>query len=147
MRITGPIDIKTKTNDIGNAARQSVSSASALTVGSTISTLVTGESTVSLPLSQYIFVSFRITGTKGGTAGKVLWTIDNTGTATMTFNGSSSAKIYDYVEASAAYETSFTIACHLTGAGTLGIRLQGVSSGSDLTSTSAIIEYAYHVIT
>jgi len=123
--------------------RRAVSSGSSLTLNTSISTMVTGSTGTTYPGGQYILAFIRVTGTKGGTSGEVVLTIDNTGTAGMTFNGGTSAKVYRYVLSGDTFEDSFCVGCHISSSGTLGIRVQGVSNGSDLTSASVKLEVAY----
>ena len=140
-RITGAVDTKTEINKRNKLVRKTVYGDSSNTVTGTISTLWDQNTNTVFEQGEYIFLAFRITGTKGGTAGKVEWVITNTGTSTVTISSNTNtAKIYEYVQASAAYEASFTLGVNFGVGGTLGLKLEGTSVGSNLTSVSAFAD-------
>lgn len=84
------------------------------------------------------FTSAYMNGTKGGTAGDTRLFITSTGTSTIQAYGSSTGITAGYeVVASTIFNISDAALFRVTGAGTLTVKLQGRSDGSNSTGVGA----------
>lgn len=131
--------IAASATEIDNACKDTLSRTSVNQSGLTINSVYSEQVELDLGsvTSGSLFLVFvRVSGTKGGTAGEIrVATEKKSGTATVNFQGSiANPTDFIYIGAGDPVGLNFCVLMNVTGSGTLILRVQASSSGSDVTS-------------